>query len=119
VVPGLRWEVVLAGAAAAVIQPRPNAMSCSWQKARISGWARPRFGRACWGTGDADVGVQVLVVGVAVVTVVLADPPVEAHPDPQVGVQEADQVIGQPGAEDPPVAGVVADEGELVNTAAR
>ena len=31
--------------------------------------------------GDADVGVQVLVVGVAVVGVVLVHPPVEAHPD--------------------------------------
>src|SRR5215211_6257143 len=44
--------------------------------------------------GDADVGVQVLVVGVGVVGVVLVHPPVEAHPDQQVGVGQADQVVG-------------------------
>jgi hypothetical protein len=63
--------------------------------------------------GDADVGVQVLVVGVAVMVVVLGDPPAEAHPDQQVGVDEADQVVGTPGTEDLAVAGVVADECEL------
>ncbi|HEV3465549.1 MAG TPA: hypothetical protein VG846_16365, partial [Actinomycetota bacterium] len=35
--------------------------------------------------GDADVGVEVFVVGVAVVAVVLAHPPVEADTDQQVG----------------------------------
>jgi hypothetical protein len=63
--------------------------------------------------GDADVGVQVLVVGVAVVVIVLGHPPAEAHPNQQVGVEEADQVVGPPGPEELPVAGVVADEGEL------
>src|SRR5919106_2588230 len=63
--------------------------------------------------GDADVGVQVLVVGVGVVAGVLGDPPVEADPDPQVGVEEPDQVVGPPGAEQLAVAGVVADKGDL------
>src|SRR5215216_8023147 len=63
--------------------------------------------------GDADVGVQVLVVGVGVVGVVLVHPPVEAHPDQQVGVDQADQVVGPAGAEQLAVAGVVADEGQL------
>jgi hypothetical protein len=48
-----------------------------------------------------------------VVAVVLGDPPAEAHPDQQVGMGQADQVVGAPGTEDLPVAGVVADEGEL------
>ena len=63
--------------------------------------------------GDADVGVQVLVVGVGVVGVVLGDPPAEADPDQQVGVQQADPVVGGSGAGDLAVAGVVADKGEL------
>jgi hypothetical protein len=63
--------------------------------------------------GDADVGVQVFVVGVGVVAVVLGHPPVEAHPAEQVGVQQADPVVGPPGPEDLPVPGVVADEGDL------
>ena len=63
--------------------------------------------------GDADVGVQVLVVGVGVVGVVLGDPPAVADPDQQVGVQQADQVVGGSGAGDLAVPGVVADEGEL------
>ena len=50
--------------------------------------------------GDADVGVQALVVGVAMVKVVLGDPPAEAHPDPQVGVDQAGQVVAAPGTED-------------------
>ena len=63
--------------------------------------------------GDADVGVQALVVGVAMVKVVLGDPPAEAHPDPQVGVDQAGQVVAAPGTEDLPVAGVVAHERAL------
>src|SRR4029450_7322939 len=63
--------------------------------------------------GDADVGVQVLVVGVGVVGVVLGDPPAEADPDRQVGVQQPDPVVGPPGPEQLAVAGVVADEGQL------
>src|SRR4029450_2689155 len=63
--------------------------------------------------GDADVGVQVLVVGVGVVGVVLGDPPAEADPDRQVGVDQPDPVVGPAGAEQLAVAGVVADEGEL------
>jgi hypothetical protein len=47
------------------------------------------------------------------VKVVLGDPPAEAHPDQQVGVDQADQVVGTPGTEDLAVAGVVADEREL------
>jgi len=58
-------------------------------------------------------GVQVLVVGVAVVAVVLADPPVEAHPHQQVSVEQPGQVVGAPGAEQLLVPGVVADEGDL------
>src|SRR5512133_4389941 len=42
--------------------------------------------------GDADVGVQVFVVGGGVVAVVLGHPPVETHPDQQVGVDQADPV---------------------------
>jgi hypothetical protein len=53
------------------------------------------------------------VVGVAVVAVVLGDPPAEADPDQQVGMDQADQVVGASAAEDLPVAGVVADEGDL------
>src|SRR5215211_8656000 len=56
--------------------------------------------------GDADVGVQVLMVGVAVVGVVLGDPPAEADPNQQVGVEEPDQVVGPPGPEELAVAGV-------------
>jgi hypothetical protein len=59
--------------------------------------------------GDADVGVQVLVVGVGVVAVVLGHPPLETHPDQQVGMDQADLVVGPPGAEELPVAGVMAD----------
>jgi hypothetical protein len=62
---------------------------------------------------NVDVGIQVLVVGVAVVAVVLADPPAEADPDQQIGMDQADQVVGAAAAEDLPVAGVVADEGDL------
>ena len=63
--------------------------------------------------GDADVGVQVLVVGVGVMGVVLGDPPAKADPDQQVGVDQADQVVGPAAAEDLAVAGVVADKAEL------
>src|SRR5215216_7218402 len=63
--------------------------------------------------GDADVGVQVLVVGVGVVGVVLGDPPAEADPGEQVGVEQAHLVVGAAGAEELAVAGVVAEEGEL------
>jgi hypothetical protein len=43
----------------------------------------------------------------------LADPPAEAHPDQQVGMDQPDQVVCAPGAEDLPVPGVVAHEGDL------
>jgi hypothetical protein len=63
--------------------------------------------------GDADVGVEVFVIGVAVVAVVLAHPPVEADTDQQVGVEQPGQVVGVSGAEQLAVAGVMAHEGEL------
>src|SRR4029453_9691793 len=62
---------------------------------------------------DVDVGIQVLVVGVAVGGGGLGAPPAEADPDQQVGMDQADQVVGAAAAEDLPVAGVVADEGDL------
>ena len=43
----------------------------------------------------------------------LADPPAEALPDKQVGADQPNQVVGPPGAEDLPVPGVVAHEGDL------
>jgi hypothetical protein len=43
----------------------------------------------------------------------LADPPAEAHPDKQVGVDQPNQVVGPPGAEDLPAPGAVAHEGDL------
>ena len=52
-------------------------------------------------------------LGLAVVGVVLGDPPAEADPDQQVGVDQADQVVGPAAAEDLAVAGVVAEEAEL------
>jgi hypothetical protein len=48
-----------------------------------------------------------------VVTVVLADPPAGADPDKQVADDQADAVVGPPGAEHLPVAGVVRHEPEL------
>jgi hypothetical protein len=63
--------------------------------------------------GDADVGVELFVVGVGVVGVVLGDPPAEADPDQQVAVEEPGQVVGPAATEDLAVAGVVADEGQL------
>jgi hypothetical protein len=60
-------------------------------------------------TGDVEVGVVVLVVGVGVVAAVLADPPAVAQAD-QAAVEEADGVVGAPPAEDLLVPGVVADE---------
>src|SRR4029453_19345485 len=45
--------------------------------------------------------------------VVLVDPPAVAQPDQQVGVDDADAVVGPPRAEDLPVPGVMAGEAEL------
>ena len=60
-----------------------------------------------------DVRVAVDVVGVGVVAVVLVDPPAVAQPDQQVRAQQAQQVVVAPGAEDLPMAGVVAEEADL------
>jgi hypothetical protein len=62
---------------------------------------------------DGDVGIQVGVVGVAVVAVVLADPPGVAHPNEEVAEDQADQAVGPPGTEDLPVAGVMPEERDL------
>jgi hypothetical protein len=62
--------------------------------------------------GGVEVGVVLFVVRAGVMTVVLVDPPAVADAD-EPGVDVADGVVGPPGAEDLPVAGVVADEGKL------
>jgi hypothetical protein len=62
---------------------------------------------------DGDVGVLARLVGVRVVPVVLPGPPPEAQADQQVAVYQADHVVGPAGAEDLPVAGLVAEEADL------
>jgi hypothetical protein len=53
------------------------------------------------------------MVGMSVVAVVLVDPPAVAQSDSQVGVQDANEVVGPCGPEDLPMPGVMADEAEL------
>ena len=62
---------------------------------------------------QVDVRVPVLVVGVRMVGVVLADPPAVPESDQQVPVQVPDDVVAPPAREDLTVARVVADEPEL------
>ena len=54
-----------------------------------------------------------MLVGVRVMTVVLAHPPAVAQPDTQVAEQDAGDVTGPPGAEHLPVPGVMAQKPDL------
>ena len=68
------------------------------------------------GEGDhreVDVGVEVQLVGVAVVQVVLVDPPGPARSQQEVDQKEAQQIVAARGAQDLPVPRVVAEEGDL------
>ncbi len=78
----------------------------------------PRPSGASLGIGEGqgvehDVGIGALGVGMGVVLVVLAHPPAIAEPDAQVAVQDAENVVGPPGAEDLAVPGIMAEEAHL------
>ena len=76
----------------------------------------PAGARLGFGEGqhaEHDVGVRAFLIRVSMVPVVLADPPAVAQPDAQVAEQDADHVVGPPGAEDLPMPGVVAEEADL------
>jgi len=75
--------------------------------------ARPHLTGGERQRAEHDVGVSVLGVGVGMVPAVLAGPPADAESDAQIAAQDADDVVGPPGAEDLLVPGVMADEADL------